>query len=220
MRKDLMSKVLKEDMVVNTRLSSSNIWIPNVVYKVENHMVTIGLLNEYLENIIMMGQNMTLKVSNPKTEFLFEGEIVEISPDFPSYVTLKIRDIKKLKNIRTFPRYDVYLGAVVKPVDSSEDSFAIVHNLSLVGMAFYSREDYKIGDQGYEFSIYLSDCKTVKAIGKITRVSIKDHFSDYGFQFTEMNEENNILISNIFNSIEDEKDKIREEFLSCVKKHL
>jgi hypothetical protein len=215
-----MSKVLKEDMVINTRLSSSNIWIPNVVYKVENHTVTVGLLSEYLENIIMLGQNMTLKVSSSKTEFLFEGEIVGINPDFPSYVTIKIRDIKKLKNIRTEPRYDVYLGSVVKPATSGEECFAIVHNISLMGMAFYSRDDYKIGDQIFEFSICLSDSKTVKAIGKVTRVSLKEHFSDYGFQFTETNEKNNMLISDLFNSIEDEKDKLREEYLSCVKKHL
>ncbi|NLP15208.1 MAG: PilZ domain-containing protein [Clostridium sp.] len=220
MRKDLMSKVLKEDMIISTRLSSSNIWIQNIVYKVENHMVTIGLLSEYLENIIMLGQNMTLKVSNPKTEFLFEGEIVKITPDFPSCVTLKIRDIKKLKNIRTFPRYDVYLGAVIKPSDSDEEYFAIVHNISLVGMAFYSRDDFKIGDQSFEFSVYLPDSKTVKATGKVTRVSLKEHFSDYGFQYTQTNGESNTLLPDFFNSIEDEKDKLREEFLTYVKKHL
>jgi hypothetical protein len=215
-----MTKVLKEDMVIGTRLASSNIWLQNIVYKVENHMITTGLLTEYLENIIMLGQNMTLKVSNPKTEFLFDGEIVKINPDFPSHVTLKIRDIKKLKNIRTYPRYDVYLGATIKPFDSDEEYFAIVHNISLVGMAFYSRDDLKMGDQKYEISVYLSDSKVVKATGKVTRVSLKEHFSDYGFQYFELNEESKILLSEHFDSIEDEKDKLHEEFLTCVKKHL
>ncbi|NMB33729.1 MAG: PilZ domain-containing protein [Clostridium sp.] len=220
MRKDLITKVLKEDTVVNARLSTSSIWMPNIVYKVENQLVYIGLLNEYLENIIMIGQKMFLKTSNSQTEFLFEGDIAKISPDFPSYVAIEIKTIRKLKNTRSSPRHDVYLGALVKPSKTGEEVFSIAHNISLNGMAFYSRSDLAVDNQQIDVWIRLPNSKTIKTRGKVKRMSIKEHFSDYGFQYTELDNESKTLLSNFFNCLEKEKTKLREEFSNNIKKHL
>jgi len=54
LKKDIVSKVLKEGTVVNTKLKNGDIWIQNIVYRTEKHMISIALLNEYLENIIML----------------------------------------------------------------------------------------------------------------------------------------------------------------------
>lgn len=83
MKKDVVSRVLKEGMVVNTKLKNGSIWIQNIVYKVEKHLVSIALLSEYLENIIMLGQSITVKYSSEHSEILFEGEVVKIRPEYP-----------------------------------------------------------------------------------------------------------------------------------------
>jgi len=103
LKKDIVSKVLKEGTVVNTKLKNGDIWIQNIVYRTEKHMISIALLNEYLENIIMLGQTITIKYSSEHSEILFEGEIVKIRPEYPSYITIDIKDIKEVKNTRVFP---------------------------------------------------------------------------------------------------------------------
>lgn len=216
----MISKVLREGVVVNTKLSACNIWVQNIIYKVENHLVSIALLNEYLENIIMLGQPILLKYSSDQTEFLFEGEIVKITPDFPSNITINITSVRELKNARAFPRHDVYLGSHIQPFDSSDEYFAIIHNISLVGMAFFSKDNFEIDGKQLEISIYLPNRKIINAKGRINRRLPKTDFIDYGLQYTEMQEDSNNFLSSFFNFVEDEKTKLREEFINCVKRHL
>ncbi|HOM01850.1 MAG TPA: PilZ domain-containing protein [Acetivibrio sp.] len=220
MKKDIVSKVLKEGMVVNTKLKNGSIWIQNIVYRVEKHMISIALINEYLENIIMLGQTMTVKYSSEHSEILFEGEIVKIRPEYPSYITIDIKDVKEIKNTRVFPRYDVYLGATVKFPDSAEERFVIIHNISFVGMAFYSKEHFEIDCDELDFSIFLPNKKSINTRGKINRKSPKSDFADYGLQYTAMTEDSNSILSGFFNSVEDKKTKLKDDYIKCVRKHL
>jgi len=220
LKKDIVSKVLKEGTVVNTKLKNGDIWIQNIVYRTEKHMISIALLNEYLENIIMLGQTITIKYSSEHSEILFEGEIVKIRPEYPSYITIDIKDIKEVKNTRVFPRYDVYLGATVKIPDSPEERFVIIHNISFVGMAFYAKDFFEIDNDELDFSIFLPNKQSIRTRGKINRRSPKSDFADYGLQYTAMTEDSNNILSSFFNLVEDEKSKLREEYINCVKKHL
>ncbi|TYQ15237.1 UNVERIFIED_CONTAM: PilZ domain-containing protein [Acetivibrio alkalicellulosi] len=221
MKKDIVSSLLKEGMVINTKLSSNNVWIQNILYKVENHSLSIALLSSYLENIVMIGQSLHIKYANEHTEYLFEGEITHIKPEFPSYITVNITSIKELKNIRVFPRQDVYLASNIRILDPVREYFAIIHNISLVGMAFYCKDILEPAQTQLEIFIYLPSKQTITAKGKIIRRVFKnDDIIDYGIQYTDMQEENNNSLSNFFNSIEEEKNNLRNEFITCIKKHL
>jgi hypothetical protein len=220
LKKDVASKVLKEGMVVNTKLKNSNIWIRNIVYKAEKNMISVALLNEYLENIIMLGQSITIKYSSEHSEILFEGEIVKIRPEYPSYITIDIKDVKEIKNTRVFPRHDVYLGATVRIPDSPKERFVIIHNISYVGMAFYSKDYFEIDKGELDFSIFLPNKQSINTRGKINRISPKTDFADYGLQYTAMTEESNNILSFFFNLVDDEKIKLREDFINQVRKHL
>ncbi|ODM26635.1 PilZ domain-containing protein [Acetivibrio mesophilus] len=220
MKKDVVSRVLKEGMVVNTKLKNGSIWIQNIVYKVEKHLVSIALLSEYLENIIMLGQSITVKYSSEHSEILFEGEVVKIRPEYPSYVTIDIKHVKEIKNTRIFPRHDVYLGATVRISDSPAERFVIIHNISLVGMAFYSKDYFEIDSGEHDFSIFLPNRKSINSRGKVNRRSPKSDFTDYGLQYTDMTEESNNTLSCFFNLVEEEKMKLRDQFVNCVRRHL
>lgn len=220
MKRDVVSKVLKEGMVVNTKLIAGSIWIQNIIYRVEKHLVSIALLNEYLESIIMLGQPITLKYSSEHSEILLEGEIVKIRPEYPSFVSIDIKNIKEIKNTRIFPRHDVYLGATIRSTASQEERFAIIHNISLVGMAFYSKDYFEIDSSQLDISIFLPNRKSISTRGKANRRSSKKDLTDYGLQYTKMEEESNNALSRFFCLVEEEKNKLREEFVSCVRKHL
>lgn len=220
MGKDLLYTVLKEGVVVYTKLSSSNIWHQNIVYKVENKSISIALITGYLESIIMPGQTMTIKLTNEDIEYLFIGTISEIQPQFPSYVTVDIQSTKDLKNSRVFPRYDVYVAANITSDDSKVEHFAIIHDISLTGMAFYSKSNFLIASQQLNLTIFLPNKNIIVAKGTVVRKIDYDSYIDYGMNYTDMQEENNNSLYAFFSVLEKDKSKLRDIFFKSIKKHL
>ncbi|WP_010245937.1 PilZ domain-containing protein [Acetivibrio cellulolyticus] len=220
MGKDLLNTILKEGTLIYTKLSTSNVWHQNIVYKVENKSVSIALITGFLENIIMPGQAITLKLTNEEMEYLFIGTVGEIQPQFPSHIKVNIESIKDLKNSRVFPRYDVYLAANIKSESSGEENFAIIHDISLTGMAFYSKQHFEIGTEQLNLTIYLPNKNTIDAKGNINRKSKYDSYIDYGMHYTDMQEENNNSLYAFFSVLEEEKSRMKENFLNSIKKHL
>lgn len=220
MGKDLLYTILKESVVVYTKLSTSNIWHQNIVYKVEDKSVSIALITGYLESIIMPGQTMTIKLTNEDMEYIFIGIIGEIQPQFPSYVKVDIHSIKDLKNSRVFPRYDVYVAANIKSENTEEDHFAIIHDISLTGMAFYSKSDFSICNEQLNLTIFLPNKNIIVAKGTIIRKISYDSYVDYGMSYTDMQEENNNSLYSFFAVLEEEKSELKDAFFKSIKKHL
>ncbi|MDQ2085409.1 PilZ domain-containing protein [Herbivorax sp. ANBcel31] len=221
MRKNIVSSLLKEGMVISTRLSFCNVWTQNIIYKVKNRSVTVALLTDYLESIIMPGQPFLIKYSNENSEYVFKGEVTKVDPEFPSSVTINVLNVTELKNQRVFPRVDAYLAANIKLEDDNQEYFAVIHDISLVGMAFYCKDILEPEDKQIECFIYLPNKQTISAKGKIVRTIFKnDDIIDYGIQYIEMHEENNNSLSNFFTDIEEVKSKLQSEFVNSIKKHL
>lgn len=220
MAKDIISSILKEGTIVGTKLGYSNIWLENIVYKRDNHNISIALINGYLENIIMLGQTITLKYSEEQKETIFAGKIIDIHPEFPSHVTISIESIKELQNSRTFPRSDVYLASDITCVETLEQYFVVVHNISLVGMAFYSKEDFKLQDNLFNINIYLPEDKIINAKGQIKRKVSVDELFDYGMEYVEMKEDTSNLLAGFFNSLNNDRARLNEEYITRIKKYL
>jgi len=218
--KNLLYTILKEGVVVYTKLSSCNIWHQNIVYKVEDNSISVALITGYLENIIMHGQTMTIKLTNEEMEYLFIGTVTHIQPQFPSYVTINIKTIKDLKNSRVFPRYDVYLAANIKSENSEDEHFAIVHDISLTGMGFYSKSDFSIGNDQLNLKIFLPNKKIISAKGTVNRKISNDSYISYGMNYTNMLEETNNSLYSFFSELEEEKNKLVNTFFKSIKKHL
>lgn len=218
--KDLLYTILKEGTVVSTKLATSNIWHQNIVYKVENKSVSIALIPGFLENIIMPGQTITIKYTSEELEYLFIGVIDDILPQFPSSVKVIIQTIKNLKNARVFPRYDVYVAANIKYENSDEEFFAIIHDISLIGMGFYSKNNFNIDNEQLCLSIFLPNKNIIYAKGTINRINSFDSYTDYGMNYTNMQEENNNSLYAYFSDIEKEKSRYKDTFFKSIKKHL
>lgn len=220
MAKDSINAILKEGTLVYTKLSTSNIWHQNILYKVENKTLTIALLQGFLESIIMPGQNITIKYTTESMEYLYSGTIAEIQPQFPSHVKVNIVSVKELKNLRVFPRYDVYLAANIKYENTEEDYFSIIHDISLSGMSFYSRDIFAIDDRQLNITIYLPDKSMIIAKGNVIRKTDHETYSDYGLKYTDMQEENNNSLYSFFSKLEEKKSKIKDSFFTSIKRHL
>ena len=163
---------------------------------------------------------MSIKLTNKDMEFLFTGTVTKIQPQFPSYVTINVKTLKDMKNSRVFPRYDVYLAANIESNNSKDKHFAIIHNISLIGMAFYSKNDFSISDEQLNLTIYLPNKDIITAKGTITRKISSDSYIDYGLKYTDMQEDINNSLYSFFSELEDEKSRLKDIFFKSIKKHL
>lgn len=214
-----VSSILKEGTIVAARLENSVTWYQNIIYKVNNDVVDIALLDGYIKGLLMPGMSMVLKLTNEYFEYLFDGTILDVSLESPSFVTLHINKAEELINSREFPRFDIYLPSYVKSSWSKAYHFAILTNLSLTGMAFRSKARFDNCEE-CDVTIYLPENIPVDVKGKVIRKYEKHSVSDYSMHFTEMDEESSNLIYSYFMSLEDTTKSLQSEFSRNLEVHV
>lgn len=189
-----VSAILHTGSVISTKIGANNIWYRNIVYKCEDNMVSIALIDNYMENLIMPGTKMVLKQTNECFEYIFEGVVSNIQMEVPTQIWVHVNKAEEIINTRVFPRYDTYLASDIKPVCDEKKYFSIVTNISLGGIAFASSHIFDYGEE-CDVSIFMSREKTVLCRGKVIRRNNKGDYIDYSMQFVDMDEINNNLVS-------------------------
>ncbi|MCX8131291.1 MAG: PilZ domain-containing protein [Clostridia bacterium] len=216
MNPNFSSSILKEGLIVSTRLGSSAAWYKNIIYKCEEDKAYICLLESYLENIIAKDLKITLKLTNEFFEYLFEGSISDICPEYPSHVLMTIHKVEELVNTRAFPRYDIYLPASIKPLWEDTKNFSIVTNICLGGIAFLSKHEFDYGEES-EVSVYLPGNQTISGRGKVIRKSVKNGQFSYSMQFVDMTEENSIILSNYLAELDEDIAALQVNFFENIR---
>ncbi|MCX7923124.1 MAG: PilZ domain-containing protein [Clostridia bacterium] len=218
MNVNMISSILKEGMIVSTKISPNHTWYQNILYKCEDNLLYTSLINSYVENIIMIGTTITVKYANEFFEYLFEGVVSSINTDYPAHVVININKAEEMINTRTFPRYEVYLASTLKPIWFESSHFSVVTNLSLGGMAFLCKEQFEYGEE-LDTCIYLpGNANIVRGKGKVIRKNPKLHVIDYSMQFIEMDEDCSNIISSFITSLEDDYQKLQNNFFENIKK--
>ena len=213
-----VSSILKEGMIVSTKLGTGCAWYNNIVYKVTDNSVYISLLDDYIRNLVMPGSTFTVKHTNEFFEYIFEGVVSHIEVDNPAHMVINVNKTEELINTRVFPRFDINLPAYLKPVWTDLRHFAITTNICLGGMAFVSRHSFDYGEE-CEINVHLSDSSIVYAKGKIIRKVAKNNHIDYSMQFIEMDEDNNNLLFTHLLRVEDKNSSLQTNYFNNIKKH-
>lgn len=203
MNASAVSTILKEGMIVNTRLDNSNAWYYNILCKSKGNKVSVRLLDSYVQNVIMPGSTIVLKYSNEYFQYLFEGTVSEITVNDPAHVVVQVNKAEELINTRAFPRYDLYFTAQIKPLWRDVPFFCITSNIGLGGIAFLSQHQFDYGEEN-DVSIYLPNRQIIHAFGKVIRKCSRGNLFDYSMQFMEIDEVNSGLLSAYLQSIEEE----------------
>lgn len=203
-------------MLVSTRVGTSPAWYNNIILKLDDKSITLSLIGSYLENTIMPDCPMVIKYTNEFFEYVFEGQVQDIKPSFPSCVTIQVKKVEELVNTRFFPRYDVYIPATIKPQWDQDSHFIIVNNVCLGGMAFLYRRELDYGEEA-EVTVYISDKETVESKGKIIRKSQKGNLFHYSMQYTEMMEASNNKLADYLALLDEENALLQGNFFEHIK---
>jgi hypothetical protein len=211
--------ILNEGTVVGTRLENCVTWYQNIVYRIKNNIVDIALIDGYIRSLIMPGMVMALKLTNEYFEYIFEGTVLNINLEYPSFITLQITKTDELINSREFPRFDIYIPSYIKSSWSEASYFSILTNLSLTGTAFRSKGHFDCGEE-CTAAIFLANNSHVKVKGKIVRISTKTPAWDYSIHFTDMVEDSSNLIYSYFMCLDEKAKQLQADFFKNIKKYL
>lgn len=213
---EAVSVILKEGALIGTRLDNNLSWCGNIVYKSEGRIVYISLVDRYLEDAVVPGRLISIKYINEYFIYLFEGTIIRISAEYPSYAAVRVTLAEEVINSRLSPRYDVHLTASLKPVWDGDSYSTIVTDISFGGTAFIcsNRFDY---NEELDIDIRLNDNQFIKTRGKIIRKIIKNKTAEYSMQFSDMDESNYKTLSLYFSQLEEAASAMYKHFLTDIK---
>jgi hypothetical protein len=211
--------ILKEGLLVNTRLGPGNVWYNNIIYKVDDTHIVLSLIDSYLENIIMLNSHLELKYANEFFEYVFEGIVVDINPKHPRSVTVLVKKAEELVNTRFFPRYDTYIASTIKNLWDDVWHFSIVNNICLGGMAFICKHELNYGEE-IDICIYLPNVEVICTRGKVLRKRYTNNLFNYSLQFIQMDEGGSIRLSNYLAIADEINSNLTNFFLEYVKDQL
>ena len=212
----IVSSILKEGMVISTRLGSNITWHKNVVYKSEDDTVCLCLLDRYLEHAIMPGLKIILKHTNELFEYLFECIVTSISPQHPAHISVTVQKAEELVNTRAFPRYTTHLSSTIRPAWDENWQFSIITNICLGGIAFLSKHEFDYGEES-EIRIFLPQGKSISCKGKIIRKISRSGIFDYSTQFIDMTEHDSLMLSDYLTALDEISNQLQDHFSKDIK---
>ncbi len=213
-----LQEFLSEGTVIKTKHCHSSSWVTNVVYAINEDYIEIdiGLEEDYIQNIIMIGDTIKCKYTSEDYEFNLVGWITRINAGFPQRITIKVHDVGKFENKRDSFRFDVYLCAIIKRNRSEEKGiFAVMTNISHTGAAFVVKEeldkqfgisDKKENEAVCYFEIYASPERQINFQGTIRRKSENERGKEYGVKITDIDIKSEKVLSELLEELE-KKDK-------------
>lgn len=216
MKVNSASRVLKEGLIISTKLGTSHIWHPNIVYMSWESTVALALTEDYLKNGIMAGASITIKYFSEHFEYIFQGSIQSIHPDYPGYILVLLEFADEKINSRTHPRFDTYIAANIRHAWDETPYFSIITNISYTGLAFTSKYRFDLGEV-IEIRLSLSDDREVALSGKVTRKSVKVGSLDYGVLFDNLSVKQEEIFSGYLDSLEEEKNLLQNYFNENIK---
>lgn len=210
--------ILKEGMMVGVRVGSNAHWHGNVIYEAGDSVIRIAYLDKFMKGIAEPGCPVWIKFSNDYFIYYFNGIIESVSFKLPANVSVKLHSAEEMINNRLFPRYDVRLEAVIKPLWDNEAYDCIVTDLSYGGAAFICKHKFE-RNENIEILLKLTDDNTVTLTGKVVRRrNFDSNDSDHAAQFIECDNNCSRQLTEFFTQLEENFSGIYLQYISELRK--
>ena len=220
LKAETVSTILSEGMMVGISLGSNAPWHGNIIYGLNSSTIQIAYIDKFMRGIAVIGCPVSVKYSNDNFVYYFCGIVKDVSKGSLEYVSVKIESAEEIINNRLYPRYDVKLDALIKPLWDDEAYPCTVTDLSYGGAAFICEHKFE-GNEYLEMNIFLPDNATAKLTGKVVRRKCTHTtIIDLAIQFMECDNTNNKLLSKYFSQLDEEVSSIYDNYITKVKGRL
>ncbi|MGE5329437.1 MAG: PilZ domain-containing protein [Deltaproteobacteria bacterium] len=181
--------------------------LTNVIGNIKGSNIIMDLPQKLLENNILVGDNIVCIYFDNNEEYVLTGEVANITLLFPQQLTIKVDNVEKFNNQRMHVRYSVSLSANATQVNVNEPYFAVVKNVSIVGVSITSKQKF---DNGAELLIDIAVSKNniISYYGKIIRVRQLPNFYEYGIVQTKIDDVNYRELVKYIQKLEQEEESM------------
>jgi len=212
MNPSIVSSLLREGMMVGVRVGTNAPWHGNVIYAVNGSTVKLAYIEKFMKDFAKPGNNVWVKYSNDYYIYYFTGKVEKFVSEPSESVLVELEHAEEMINSRLFPRYDVRLQAVIKPVWDNEAYECTVTDLSYGGAAFVC--EHKFDSNEYiDMTLYLTNGKSVHVSGKvIRRRSTIGELTGHAAQFIECDNKENRQLAEYFAQLEEEASEIYRRY--------
>jgi hypothetical protein len=206
-----VSKLILPGSLISLRIGDELIWSLNIVVNCTDKSLDIPLTYDLMKSCPSTDNHITIKYTDELFEYIIHGTISKIELCSSPFMTIDVIDILGSNNNRIFPRYYVYIPAIIS-LDINTSYFCTVENISLGGISFVLNKPLPTAIE-CEVNIFLDDTNSVFSKGIILRCSEKGALHEYSMQFTFMEEEDSNYLYSFLNSIDKQYDYLRGKYL-------
>lgn len=206
----IIPKALKKGMKIRIKHYSTFEPLINIVRNVQGNIVTMDLPQKLLDNNILTGDNIVCIFLHEDVEYVLNGEVMEITLLFPQKLMLKVENVEKYTNLRKQARYSVSLSSNVRKLDSKSAYFAVVKNISLLGVSFTCNTEFEVNGS-IIINIAVSKDTVITFYGRIIRVRKLSNFYEYGLIQTNIDEFNRDELEKYIQKLKEEEDSLFAE---------
>jgi len=201
--------------MISIRYGENENWMLNSIksIEIENDIIEMLINIEYINKVIMKGDNVDIKVGFIDDIYTAVGNVEEIILDLPQSVKIKIKSIKKLEDKREEIRYHVNLNSLIKGKNIDGVDFSVVTNISKSGIGIISKENFSIGINIF-IDIFINENVCLKLKGTSIRKTIRGRNIEYGLVTTPVDTANKEILNKYLEGLE-EKERV---MISTIKK--
>ena len=208
-----INNILSAGSIIRTKHPNTE-WISNVVYRIYDNYIQIELTQDYINNLMLVGDKISLKFFGPETEFLLDGTIENIDIDKSRLITINVNKVNMFQNIRSYRRYDTYIISRIT-VNRKDQLFCIVTTVSSSGISVLSKLDFPLSSDAF-VEVFVDSDNILRFEGEIVRKSVTENGYEFGIKFSNLDEENSSIVNNIISELKDKDNTLIKKYLSSV----
>ena len=213
MEKLMLNKIISKGSLIKTSHSNSP-WITNVVLNVYDNTIQIELKEGHIESLIFVGDKIKGKFSVNNLEYLFEGIVQSIDMSNLCVFEILIEKINAFENTRGSDRYDTHIISKMN-VSKNAPIYAIVTSISPSGISLLSKCDFPLDGESY-IEVFINRGCILSFDGKVMRKTPSCHGFEYGIKITNIDEENNSILSDLLNHLKMQDRLVLDRYLSSL----
>ncbi|MGE5328600.1 MAG: PilZ domain-containing protein [Deltaproteobacteria bacterium] len=205
-----LNKIISAGALIRTKFDKTE-WISNVIYKIFNDIIQIELTQDYINKLIMQGNQVKCKVTTSETEYVIDGIVENIEIDDSRIISIKVLNINRFENARQNNRYDAYIISKIT-VNRETAIFSIVTSLSNSGISVLSKSELELNSDAF-VELFIDSGNTIRFYGNIIRKLLTENGYEYGIKFKQLDQENQDMLVNVISEFKSKEEGLLKKFL-------
>lgn len=213
MDKNELKNLIPQGTLIRTKHPKSK-WISNVVHKTYDNCLQIELTQDYINNHILVGDEIKCKFSTSDSEYLLECTIQNIDIEKNKLLTMCANKVNKFKNARANNRYDTNMISRIS-IDRDTQFFGILTTISSSGISVLVKTELPLDCSVY-VEVFIDSGNMFGFNGQIVRRMAAETGLEFGIRFIDLDSESSAILNQILEQLKTEDNRLINKYLSSL----